>query len=140
MSRGRIQNQGSLSGVLAKDTKLSAELALEEKDLAKVEEAVDADGLVQKADEPKTGDGKLVVEEEIARGRIGWPAIKLFIGSLGGKRAVLWWGVFVANMVITPAMETFETWYLGYWASQYTDPSADVPVFRYVPLRLICCR
>lgn len=73
MSRGRIQNQGSLSGILAKDTKLSAELELEEKDLAKAEEVIDSDNKVP-ADEPKMGDGRLVVAEEVARGRIGWPA------------------------------------------------------------------
>lgn len=129
MSRGRIQNQGSLTGILAKDTTLSAELQLEEKDLAKVEEVIDSDGSVAvPADEPKTADGKLVVAEEVARGRIGWPAIKLFIGSLGGKHFVLWWGVFVANMLVTPAMETFETWYLGYWARQYEEtPASQVP-------------
>ena len=71
-SNGRIASQGSLAKVLASDSSLSAKLAEESKEIEKVEEQIDE----AKPDEPaKTGgDGKLVVEEEIAVGHIGFPA------------------------------------------------------------------
>ncbi len=62
---------GSLSSALAKDKKLSAEVAKESKQLEEAE---------QEITEPKpnvaaqNSDGKLVVAEEISVGHVGWTA------------------------------------------------------------------
>ena len=68
---GRIVSQGTLSKVLAKDDKLSKELADEQAELQKAEDSVDA---VEPDEEaaPKKSDGKLIVEEEISEGHISW--------------------------------------------------------------------
>lgn len=69
---GRVSSSGSLSGVLAKDAHLSAELETEEKELAKAANSVD-DKVV--TDEPNNDHkGKLVVAEEVEIGHVGWPA------------------------------------------------------------------
>ncbi|TCD68042.1 hypothetical protein EIP91_011586 [Steccherinum ochraceum] len=137
---GTISSQGDLPKVLAKDGLLSAEFENEEKELAKAEDTVDG----VEPQESKQVDGKLVMAEEIAVGRVGWPAIKLFLGSLGGKHWVIWWGAFALNNTITPVMETFETWYLGYWAHQYEErPPSEVSASYYLTvysiLVLISC-
>ncbi len=68
---GGVLSTGSLSSALAKDEKLSAEIAKESKALEKGDSDInmskpDVDG-------PKAS-GKLVVEEEIAVGHVGWTA------------------------------------------------------------------
>ena len=67
---GSISSQGDLPKVLAKDGQLSAEYESEEKTLAKAADAIDSFA----PEEPNKSDGKLVVAEEIAIGRVGWPA------------------------------------------------------------------
>ncbi|KAH8072269.1 hypothetical protein BXZ70DRAFT_1074090 [Cristinia sonorae] len=129
---GRISQQGSLSKVLAKDASLSAELKVEEKELVKADETID-DSNVPDGEIKLAQDGKLVVAEEIAVGRVGWAEVKLFFGSLGGKRWLLWWSAFAGNMLITPLMETFQVWYLGYWAHKYEElPSSEVSAPYYL--------
>lgn len=73
---GRILSQGSLSKVLAKDKKLSAEVAEETKEIEKAEHAVD---IIDPDSERKKPDGKLIVAEEISEGHVGWPSRASFI-------------------------------------------------------------
>ncbi len=74
---GRVQSQGSLSKVLAKDDKLAEELAEAREEIKKAENEVDH---VEPDDEnaPKKADGKLVVAEEISEGHVSWTARKSF--------------------------------------------------------------
>ncbi|KAH8101555.1 hypothetical protein BXZ70DRAFT_101862 [Cristinia sonorae] len=127
---GCVTSQGSLSAVLAKDAKLYTKMQTE---LAKAEEPM---GDMVPLDEAKrAADGKLVVAEEIALGRVGWREVTLFFGALGGKRWLLWWTVFIANALVTPIIETFDTWFLGYWAHQYESrPSSEVPASSYLSI------
>ncbi|KAH8104855.1 hypothetical protein BXZ70DRAFT_1049038 [Cristinia sonorae] len=100
-------------------------------ELAKAEEPVDNKVPVDEA--KRTEDGKLMVAEEIAVGRIGWSEVKLFFGALGGKHWILWWAVFISNAIGTPIIETFEVWYLGYWAHQYEGrPASEVSASYYL--------
>ena len=73
---GRVVSQGTLSKVLAKDDKLSKELAEERAEMEKAENEVDA---VEPDDEaaPKKSDGKLVVAEEISEGHVSWASREL---------------------------------------------------------------
>ena len=77
---GRVVSQGTLSKVLAKDDKLSKELAEEQAEMAKAENEVDGDEPDEEA-APKKTDGKLIVEEEIAEGHISWASCKFFLNS-----------------------------------------------------------
>ena len=74
---GRVVSQGTLSKVLAKDDKLSKELAAEQAEMAKAENEVDS---VEPDEEaaPKKTDGKLIVEEEIAEGHVSWASCEFF--------------------------------------------------------------
>lgn len=68
---GHIVSQGSVKEALAKDVTLAEEVKHEEEAI-ELEEAEE-----DKADEPtNTKKGRLIVAEEIAIGRISWPACK----------------------------------------------------------------
>ena len=68
---GRITSQGSIANALEHDKKLAAEIAKEEAEIEKAEATVDE---LATNDPPKQDSGKLVVEEEVAVGHVGWQA------------------------------------------------------------------
>lgn len=72
---GRIASQGSLEEALASDSKLRAEVEKEKQALEKGKEVVDAPVKEKKA-EGESSKGKLIVAEEVALGRVSWPACK----------------------------------------------------------------
>jgi ABC-type multidrug transport system fused ATPase/permease subunit len=113
-SNGRIVSHGSISEAIAKDNKLAAEMAREQEVLTKEAQVVDT------PEELKAKpDGKLVMSEEIAEGHVSWPAFKLYLTGLGGNYPLTFWIVFLALMGLTDFANTVQTWFLGYWASQY---------------------
>ncbi|KAG1757959.1 hypothetical protein EDB19DRAFT_1936472 [Suillus lakei] len=113
-SNGRIVSHGSISEAIAKDDKLAAEMAKEQEVLAQEAQVVDT------PEEPKAkSDGKLVIAEEIAEGHVSWPAFKLYLTGLGGNYPMTFWVAFLALMGLTDFLNTVQTWFLGYWASQY---------------------
>ncbi|KAG1908484.1 uncharacterized protein F5891DRAFT_993333 [Suillus fuscotomentosus] len=127
-SNGRIVSHGSISEAIAKDGKLAAEMAKEQEVLAKDTQVVDT------PEEPKAkSDGKLVMSEEIAVGHVSWPAFKLYLTGLGGNYPITFWVVFLALMGLTDFVNTVQTWFLGYWASQYErHPPSEVDVKFYL--------
>ena len=73
-SNGTIASQGSVDDVLAKDENLKHEVEEQEMVIEKTEmDVVDSD---EPDAESKQADGKLIVEEEIQRGRVSWDACK----------------------------------------------------------------
>lgn len=45
---------------------------------------------------------------------------------------MLFFVAYLGALVISEATATAQTWFLGYWASQYTiEPPIEVPVIRY---------
>ncbi|OCH87310.1 P-loop containing nucleoside triphosphate hydrolase protein [Obba rivulosa] len=115
---GRIASQGALSRILAKDPEFSAQVKEESQEIEKAEEVDEAN-----LDAPARNgsDGKLIVEEEIAIGHIGWPAMKLYAHGLGGARPFLFWITFIGALLLVDLAATLQTWFLGYWAQQYED-------------------
>ncbi|KAI9509765.1 hypothetical protein F5148DRAFT_1275094 [Russula earlei] len=67
----------------------------------------------------KQADGKLIVAEEIAEGRVSWDAYKLFLEGLGGSHVFLFWILFVGGLLLCDALMVVQTWFMGYWAEQY---------------------
>ncbi|KAG2160129.1 uncharacterized protein EDB93DRAFT_1113551 [Suillus bovinus] len=113
-SNGRIVSHGSISEAIAKDDKLAAEMTKEQEVL--IEDAQ----VVGTPEEPKAkSDGRLVMSEEIAEGHVSWPAFKLYLTGLGGNYPILFWVAFVGLIGLTDFTSTVQTWFLGYWASQY---------------------
>ncbi|KAJ7675294.1 hypothetical protein B0H17DRAFT_1207802 [Mycena rosella] len=118
---GRILSQGSVAEALEHDTVLAKEA---DADLQVMEQVVDAEPVEVKV-EAKT-DGKLILAEELQLGKVKWSAVGLYLHGLGG---IGFYIIFVGGYLLTHMAQIFETWYLGYFASQYeTSPPGTVSV------------
>ncbi|KJA23280.1 hypothetical protein HYPSUDRAFT_201568 [Hypholoma sublateritium FD-334 SS-4] len=85
------------------------------------------------AREEKSDHGRLVAAEEIAEGRIRWKSIKLYLAALGGKHPMVFFSSWAAGFLLTDWTNTFQTWLLGYWGSQYENhPASQVNVAYYL--------
>ncbi|KDQ56808.1 hypothetical protein JAAARDRAFT_36283 [Jaapia argillacea MUCL 33604] len=134
-SDGRILSQGSVSDALAKDQHLSAEVAQEKAEIDKAEEELDS---AEPAAEGKKGDGKLVVAEEIAEGHVSWSAIKMYLIGMGGSWPTLFWIIFLGTIALCELANTIQTWFLGYWATQYRlHPADEVSVPYYLTVYVL---
>ena len=117
---GKVVRQGSLSAILLESSTLRAEI---QHDRAYIEEAGAKEEKIYD-DEPK---GKLIVAEEIALGRISWPAIRLYAKNYGNFS----WISSLSACIVALGLNAFSLWFLGFWASQYEshDPTS-IPVAR----------
>lgn len=106
-----------------------------------------------KAAAKTTSDGKLIVAEEVSRGRVHWSAceliycvqrsrddidsltsiVQLYFGSMAGKSPILYWTTFLGGVLLVRFVQSIQAWYLGYWSEQYEkhDPS-EVNPLKYV--------
>ncbi|KAF9458727.1 P-loop containing nucleoside triphosphate hydrolase protein [Collybia nuda] len=126
---GRVTSQGSIFEALSKDKNLVREVTKEEEVLHKVDDEIDT---LAPNNEPKT-DGKLIMAEEMEEGHVSWGALKLYFLGLGGNYPLLFFSSFAIGLLLTELSNAAQTWYLGYWASQYDNhDSSDVPVFYYL--------
>ncbi|EMD39570.1 hypothetical protein CERSUDRAFT_150130 [Gelatoporia subvermispora B] len=114
---GHIANQGSLETVLENDPRLSTQIAEESKELEQVEHAVDLVDLEAPAKENTSG--KLIVEEEIAVGHVGWSIMKIYLSAVGGSYPSLFWLGYVGSLFARDVMTATNTWFVGSWAQQY---------------------
>jgi hypothetical protein len=74
---GRVRSRGTVKEALARDSVFKRELAQEEKELKKAEDVDSEDESAATAAEAvpaQTGDGKLIMKEEIAEGHVSWAA------------------------------------------------------------------
>ncbi|KIJ62235.1 hypothetical protein HYDPIDRAFT_176581 [Hydnomerulius pinastri MD-312] len=136
-SNGHIVSQGSISEVIAKDDRLAAEIAKEQVVLEKEEQTIDNSVPTSEANGKSNAktDGKLVMSEEILVGRVSWPAFKLFLTSMGGSHAMLFWFGYWFFMAANEIAIIGQTWFLGYWSSQYeSHPASEVDVRHYLKL------
>ncbi|GLB36501.1 putative atp-binding cassette [Lyophyllum shimeji] len=126
---GTVQSQGSVNEVLSKSDFVAEELKEDQEVLAKTENEIDTS---RPLDEPKT-DGKLIVAEEIEEGHVSWAALKLYFDGLGGSHPISFFLTLAVGLLLCDLSNAVQTWYLGYWASQYDDrPASQVPVFYYL--------
>ncbi|KZV91547.1 P-loop containing nucleoside triphosphate hydrolase protein [Exidia glandulosa HHB12029] len=132
---GRVLSRGTITEALLKDKKLLAEVTKAQEEIEIEEQAIDEPKPDEVADpnkvhQPKK-DGKLIVAEEIEEGHVSWAALSLYLYSLGG---VVFWIVFLGGMFGAEITTIIQTYFLGYWGSQYdkvADPK-DVPVPKYL--------
>ena len=75
-------------------------------------------------------DGKLVIAEEIAEGRVTWKSMKLYFSGLGGDYPLIFFSILISVIFLTDWVNTFQVWFLGYWGSQYENhiPSEVDPI------------
>ncbi|KAJ7101009.1 hypothetical protein C8R43DRAFT_1141277 [Mycena crocata] len=126
---GQINNHGPIAEALATDEVLALELEKDGEVLDKKMDEVDA----PPAGETKPADGKLIVAEEIEEGHVSWDALKLYFKGLGGNHTLLFFTFFLAGLGLTELCQAIQTWFLGYWASQYLEHDAsEVDVFYYL--------
>ncbi|KAH7905266.1 P-loop containing nucleoside triphosphate hydrolase protein [Hygrophoropsis aurantiaca] len=129
-ANGRVVSHGSISEVIEQDDKLAAEVAKDQEIVDRESETAEADAPIKTE---VTADGKLVVAEEILVGTVSWPAFKLYLVSLGGNYPLLFSIIFVSLIGLTDLTDAIQTWFLGYWASQYeTQPTSEVKVPFYL--------
>jgi len=131
---GRVASRSSASVADTKDKALAAELVVGVLTTKDEVEKVDTEVPDKTANQ---ADGKLIVAEEIAEGRVSWDAcnhclllcdtpethpigtVKLFLGGLGGSHVILFWSLFLGGLLLCDALMAVQTWFMGYWAEQY---------------------
>ncbi|KAF9481115.1 multidrug resistance-associated ABC transporter [Pholiota conissans] len=127
---GSIRTQGTeIQDSLEHDAELAAESQRDREAVELANEQYDASN----APKAKAVDGKLVVAEEIAEGHITWKSLKLFVRSLGGDYPLIFYSTWMSTFLLTDWANTFQTWFLGHWGSQYEIHSpSEVNVFYYL--------
>ncbi|KAH8086658.1 multidrug resistance-associated ABC transporter [Cristinia sonorae] len=137
-SDGRIASQGSLSNALAMDKKLQSELNKERQILEKEEQVAEQHKDLPTADVNAKPSGKLIVEEEVAIGHIGWSAMSLYLFNMAGKMgSIPFWTLFSITLVASKIFSQLDMWVLGLWATAYEnnrDRPAEVSVSYYLTL------
>jgi hypothetical protein len=109
---GRIVSQGSIDEAYRSNPKLKAEAEKDEELERKGDQVVDDSNPADKKDDTnaKKSDGKLMVAEEVAEGRVGWPALKLFLLGFGG----FWfWVFYMAGFIFSDVAVLAQTYWLG---------------------------
>ncbi|KAK1232410.1 hypothetical protein PQX77_004440 [Marasmius sp. AFHP31] len=98
----------------------------------------DQDDLVMDAEEPSQAavigtterTGKLIAPEEIQVGHVTIAAVKSYFSAMGSPVLI---GFVLGTCLVAELIDAVQTWFLGYWASQYADRSTDeVPVPWYL--------
>ena len=133
---GRVVNAGTIPEVLAHDLSLKNEL---EEESAELEILGVGDPPSSTTNGPSAAGGKLIMAEEAEVGHVGWKVCKylfylnsrpgephlrivgLLLKALGGGFPVLYFISFVGVDLVSRSIYSFQTWYLGFWASQYQD-------------------
>ncbi|KAJ3791300.1 P-loop containing nucleoside triphosphate hydrolase protein, partial [Lentinula aff. detonsa] len=102
--------------------------------LERSEERSGLDAEIERNVDVDSTSGKLIVSEEVHQGAgVGWAAINLYISSLGGKHPFVFFTTFFACLLASHLIGVAQTWYLGYWASQYdSHPPTEVPALYYL--------
>lgn len=125
---GSLKTQGTdIKDFLEHDAQLAAEAVQDREALELANEEYNASS---GSPEAKTIDGKLIVAEEIAEGHVSWKSMKLYLTSLGGDYPLIFYSIWMTAFLLTDWVNTFQTWFLGYWGSQYeTHPPLEVNVY-----------
>ena len=71
-------------------------------------------------------DVKLVIAEEIEKGRVTWKSMKLFFSGLGGDYPLMFFSIWISITFLTDWVDTFQVWFLGYWGSKYENHTLEV--------------
>jgi len=126
---GTVKSQGTeLKDALLKNAPLAAEVKKEVQ-----EETIAAQDLNPPAGgssegqpaEGKKSDGKLVVAEEIKEGHITSRSIILLLKGLGGDHPILFFASCISLLLLSEWSNVLQTWFLGYWGSQYEQRGRD---------------
>ncbi|KAG6812974.1 hypothetical protein H0H92_015093 [Tricholoma furcatifolium] len=82
---------------------------------------------------PIDSDGKLTSPESVERGHVNRKALKLYFSALSGDHPVSFFLASAGGLFLSLSVDTIQTWYLGYWASQYEKhPASEVHAGYYI--------
>ncbi|KAJ7092446.1 P-loop containing nucleoside triphosphate hydrolase protein [Mycena belliarum] len=127
---GRIISQGSVQDALEKDVTLRTEASEDQACLEASEEVVNTSEAPKKK---PAASGKLIVPEEVMEGGVGWSPVQMYLRSLGGNYPGLFYLTLLLVLIFRNFSGLAQTWYLGYWSSQYdTRPASEVPVLYHL--------
>ncbi|KAH9480738.1 ATP-binding cassette transporter abc4 [Psilocybe cubensis] len=113
---------------IAHDPDLAKEMELDGQRLDVANQEVTS---LAKKDTPS--NGKLIMKEEIAEGHVTWKSIKLFLSGLGGNYPFVFFSLWLSGNILTDWITTLQTWFLGYWGSQYENHApSEVHAFYYL--------
>lgn len=123
---GSVRSKGTAVDVLGRDPELAKEVEHEAEAME-----LDADGDSAEGAAPVNPEkGKLIIPEEIALGRVGKSAYKLYLSAMGG---VIYWLAYTSTEGSANALNILSKWWLGWWAAQYAVTSPrDVDVVYYL--------
>ncbi len=134
---GTVVAQGSVADVMKKDYRLREQAEYVSKiihaEVGKEEE--EKDQVVTGDENPhktKRTEGKLMIAEEKAMGRVQWSAFKLFVDGVGNvwiwvALALVFWSSMFVNIC--------QRWVMAWWTAQYdTHAPSEIPVILYVRL------
>ncbi|KAJ6512183.1 multidrug resistance-associated ABC transporter [Mycena vitilis] len=80
--------------------------------------------------------GKLIVAEKSQQGMVKWPTYKLFLANLS-SRPISFLCLICGLLLLNEAATSFQSWFLGYWSSQYIGhPASSVQAPLY--LAVVC--
>ena len=89
-------------------------------------------GIIKEGDEiaapVKPAQGRLILAEEVAHGHITKRSLNLYFGGVG-RHPVLLLTVIFGGFMLFQASLNLQTWFLGYWGSQYegrTPPEVKI--------------
>ncbi|KAF9270617.1 hypothetical protein L218DRAFT_983085 [Marasmius fiardii PR-910] len=126
---GCIVSQGTMADALEHSIALQEEESKDKETSDKSEEEVDP-----KPFEPSklATNKKLIVAEEIEEGHVSWSALKVYFAGMGTWK---FFASVIGAFLLVMLTDTCQTWFLGYWASQYEnhDPS-EVSVFWHLSM------
>jgi hypothetical protein len=132
LQNGRVIQSGNLSDVM--DTRSDIKIKSSEALQVEFEKAAE--------EGEQSGSGKLVMTEEVQRGQVSWSPckltsyiiqvvlltlnlVKLYAIGLGGNHVILFFIVWLGLHLFNASVTALQTWYLGYWASQYENSSSS---------------
>ncbi|KAJ4491264.1 P-loop containing nucleoside triphosphate hydrolase protein [Lentinula edodes] len=119
--------QGTVADVIMNNTILAANLIESERGSLKTySKSFGEEQPMQK--EPHNSQGALVLAEEMEIGHVSWEAFKLYLNGLN-KRPIVFFCGLVTMMLLNALNYSLQSWFLGYWSSQYdSQPASSVPV------------
>ncbi|KAI0803030.1 hypothetical protein BC629DRAFT_1591129 [Irpex lacteus] len=118
---GRIKSTGSPEGVLATDSELLIDAEKEEQIAKEFEQGPDEGKPTAALEGVDSDKGKLIVQEELEQGHVGWSAMNLLFRNTAssGVQALIFWASLLLIMFASRSASVLETWVLSRWARQY---------------------
>ncbi|KAL0579466.1 hypothetical protein V5O48_002572 [Marasmius crinis-equi] len=119
---GSISSQGSLEDALDHCSALNEEVSKDAERLEEEEDSVDDEEPPATLSKPPDTNGKLIIAEEIQEGRVTLAAVTSYFSAMG---SLAWIVIMLGACLVAELIDAAQTWFLGYWASQYTTHDAS---------------